>query len=264
LRLLDPDGGRFDLFAALAAQTAAEGEVEVRVDEGVKGAPPLLLRLVIRRKEPHQAQAEQKRLLKDARKRGAQPDPRSLEAAGYILLLASLPAKAFPAADVLALYRFRWQIELAFKRMKSLAGLGELPAKNPELAQAWIYARLIAILLAEQSAGQVPDSPPSGPDKTDRQPVALAAHEDGPRQHPRRRPRPLAMANRPQRIRPPPTPPLRTATPPQKTVRPPEHMLNLALMPLVGVGDSQRSSSTLAIVSRTLNAEGARRSGASG
>jgi len=78
-----------------------------------------MLRLVIRRKEAEQAKAEQKRLLKDARS-GKQPDPRSLEAAKYILLLTSLPANTFPPADILALYRFRWQIELAFKRFKSL------------------------------------------------------------------------------------------------------------------------------------------------
>jgi len=103
---------------------------------------------------------------------------------------------------VLALYRFRWQIELAFKRMKSLAGLDALPAKKPALAQTWIYARLIAVLLAERSAGQVPDSPPSGPSKTRRKPVALAPHEDGPRQRPRRRARTMAVENSPQRLRP--------------------------------------------------------------
>jgi hypothetical protein len=204
LRLLHPDGACFDLFATLAAQSEQEGEVQVRVDEGTTEGPPaqpLILRLVIRRKDPDQAQAEQKRLLKDAKKRGKQPDPRSLEAAKYILLLTSLQPDSFSTADVLALYRFRWQIELAFKRMKSLAGLDALPAKKPELARAWIYARLIAILLAEQSAGQVPDSPPSEPRNTDREPIALAAHEDGPRQHPRRRSRTIAMANCPQRIR---------------------------------------------------------------
>jgi IS4 transposase len=90
-----------------------------------------MLRLVIRRKDPEQAEAEQKRLLKDAKKRGKQPDPRSLEAAKYILLLTSLPADVFPPADILAIYRLRWQIELAFKRFKSLAGLDLLPARNP-------------------------------------------------------------------------------------------------------------------------------------
>jgi Transposase DDE domain len=203
LRLLHPDGEPFDLFAALAAQAEQEGEVQVRIHEGTTEAPePLILRLVVRRKDPEQAQAEQKRLLKDARKRGKQPDPRSLEGAKYILILTSLPADTFSTADVLALYRFRWQIELAFKRMKSLAGLAELPAKKPKLAQAWIYARLIVALLAEQIAGQVPDSPPSGPGKTRRKPIALASHENGPRRNPRCRSRTIAVARRSQRIRP--------------------------------------------------------------
>jgi IS4 transposase len=203
LRLLQPDGEPFDLFAALAAQAEQEGEVRVRIHEGTTGVPPpapLILRLVVRRKDPEQAEAEQKRLLKDARKRGKQPDPRSLEAAKYILILTSLPADTFSTTDVLALYRFRWQIELAFKRMKSLAGLAALPAKKPELAQAWIYARLIVALLAEQIAGQVPDSPPSGPGKTHPKPIALASHENGSRRNPRRRSRTIAVAHCSQRL----------------------------------------------------------------
>ena len=204
LRLLQPDGEPFDLFAALATQAEQEGEVHVRIHEGATGAPPpqpLILRLVIRRKDPEQAEAEQKRLLKDAKKRGKQLDPRSLEAAKYVLVLTSLPANIFSAADVLALYRFRWQIELAFKRMKSLAGLARLPAKDPELAQAWIYARLIVGLLAEQIAGKVPDSSPSGHGKTDRKPIALASHENGPRQHTPRHSWTIAVADRSQFLR---------------------------------------------------------------
>jgi Transposase DDE domain len=196
LRLLQPDGEPFDLFAALAAQAEQEGEVQVRIHEGRTGAPPsepLSLRLIIRRKDPEQAEAELKRLLKDAKKRGKQPDPRSLEAAKYILLLTSLPTDAFPAPDILTLYRFRWQIELAFKRFKSLAGLDMLPAKKPELARAWIYARLIVAIIAEQIAGQVPDSSPSGPGNTTRKPIALASHEDSPRDHLRRHSRPTSV-----------------------------------------------------------------------
>jgi hypothetical protein len=195
LRLLQPNGEPFDLFAALAAQAEQEGEVQVRIYEGVSEVTPLeplILRLVIRRKDPEQTEAEQKRLLKDAKKRGKQSDPRSLEAAKYILLLTSLPATVFPPSDILALYRFRWQIELAFKRFKSLAGLDQLPAKKPELARAWIYARLIVAIIAERIAGQVPDSSPSGLDNTTRKPIALASHEDRPgydsRSHPRTTP----------------------------------------------------------------------------
>jgi hypothetical protein len=46
----------------------------------------------------------------EAKRRGKQPDPRSLEAANYILFLTSLPSDAFPPADILTLYRFRWQL----------------------------------------------------------------------------------------------------------------------------------------------------------
>ncbi|ARM86845.1 IS4 family insertion sequence transposase protein [Rhizobium sp. CIAT894] len=196
LRLLQPNGEPFDLFAALAAQKEQESELMVRIHEGVKAAVPLVLRLVVRHKDPQQVEAEQTRLLKAASKRGKQPDPRSLEAAKYILLLTALPVATFPPADILTLYRFRWQIELAFKRFKSLAGLDNLPAKKPELAQAWLFARLIVAITAEQIAGQVPDSSPSGYANPKGKPIALAAHEDGPGHHSRRHPRATAVAGR--------------------------------------------------------------------
>src|SRR5580692_10934309 len=211
LRLLQVNGEPFDLFAALAAQTEQEGEVKVRIHEGTTQAPPLaplILRLVIRRKDPEQAETERQRLLKDAKKRGKQPDPRSLEAAKYILLLTSLPADAFPPADILTLYRFRWQIELAFKRFKSLAGLDQLPAKKPELARTWIYARLIVAVIAEQIAGQVPDSSPCGPDKDGGKSITLAPHEDSARHRLRRYSRTSSVANRPKRLHPNPPSPL--------------------------------------------------------
>lgn len=201
LRLCAPDGAPFDLFAQLRAQVAAQGEHRVAVDEG--GAAPdglLGLRLVAWRKGPKEAAEARVRLRKEAARRGKVPDPRSLEAADYVLLLTSLPAETFPAADILDLYRLRWQIELAFKRFKSIAGLDDLPAKKPQLAKAWIYARLIAILLAERTAGEIPDSPPSAHRNRRAKPVALAKHEDGARQHPRRRSRGAAMEDNHRRL----------------------------------------------------------------
>ena len=211
LRLLQPNGEPFDLFAALAAQAEQQSEMQIRIHEGMTGAAPpqpLILRLVIRRKDPQQAEAEQQRLLKAAKKRGKQPDPRSLEAAKYVLLLTSLPAAIFPSADVLALYRFRWQIELAFKRFKSLAGLDMLPAKKPELARAWIYARLIVAIIAEQIAGQIPDSSPSGLGNATRKPIALAPHEDCLSHHLRRHSWTTPVADGLQPLHPTPSSPL--------------------------------------------------------
>jgi hypothetical protein len=204
LTLAHADGRRFDLFGVLRAQKRQTSEVKVRVDEGRKGTEPLELRLVIWRKSREQWRAEQSRLLKNAKKRGKKVDPRTLEAAKYVMLVTSLPADLFPASDVLAIYRFRWQIELAFKRMKSIAGLDELAAKKPELARAWIYARLIAFLVAERDAGEVPDSPPSE-SRIKRQrrakPVPLASPENGLCRGPRQHSWKTAMAGRSRRDR---------------------------------------------------------------
>lgn len=209
LRLLRPSGRPFDLFAALAAQRGPVGEVRVCVDEGATpGAGTSLpqtvpLRLVIGRKTAEATARTRQRLLKESRQKGKRPDPRSLQAAEYILLLTSLPAETFSSAQVLALYRLRWQIELAFKRMKSLAGLDTLPAKKPALARAWIHARLIALLLADRIAGQVPDPPPSAPRQPraaalrahhTAQPLKVAPHEARLDQHPGRHPRAMPVA----------------------------------------------------------------------
>ena len=52
--------------------------------------------------------------------------------------------------QVLDLYRLRWQIELVFKRMKSILGLGHLPKKDPLSAQAWLEGKLFTGLLIER------------------------------------------------------------------------------------------------------------------
>ena len=44
----------------------------------------------------------------------------------------------------------RWQIELAFKRMKSIMGLGHLPKKDPASARAWLHGKIFASLLVER------------------------------------------------------------------------------------------------------------------
>jgi IS4 transposase len=49
------------------------------------------------------------------------------------MLITSLPREAWPAERVLTFYRRRWQVELAFKRLKSLIGLEDLRVRYNEL-----------------------------------------------------------------------------------------------------------------------------------
>jgi hypothetical protein len=84
------------------------------------------------------------------RERGAGLQPQTLELAEYVVVFTSLSPQAVSAAQVLALYRGRWQIELVFKRLKSLLGVGELAKYDPDSAKAWLQAKLLTALLLER------------------------------------------------------------------------------------------------------------------
>ena len=67
-----------------------------------------------------------------------------------IWILTTVPGQALSALQVLALYRFRWQIELLFKRLKSLLHLDALPSRAGPTAKSWMLARLLAAALAQK------------------------------------------------------------------------------------------------------------------
>ncbi|MPZ21542.1 MAG: transposase, partial [Luteitalea sp.] len=90
-----------------------------------------------------------RRAVTSATKKRKRPDPRSLAAAQFVMVFTTLPATRLAAGDVLDLYRFRWQIELAFKRLKQLLKLSRLPHKDARAAQGWILAKLVVALLLE-------------------------------------------------------------------------------------------------------------------
>ena len=160
-KLLDRHGGRFDLIDHLRALPADRQIDDVPVQ--IAGADrPLGARLVIRRKAPEHVEAEIKRLRRAAAKNKRALDPRSLVAAEYVVLATSLD-EAYPADEILSLYRLRWQIELAFKRLKSLLHIDKLPSKTERGGLYWLYAHLILAIAVDASTQEVLDSFPSGP-----------------------------------------------------------------------------------------------------
>jgi hypothetical protein len=91
----------------------------------------------------------ERRAAKSSTKKGKKVDPRSLQAAHFVMVFTSLPQALLTGRDVLELYRYRWQIELAFKRLKQLLKFGRLPHKDPRSARTWIQAKLVVALLLE-------------------------------------------------------------------------------------------------------------------
>jgi hypothetical protein len=157
VNLFDTAGTRFDLIAALPEQGPAIVEHAVRIGAGQAATPA---RLILARKPAEAVERQHRRLRRKASKKGQKTDPRTIKAAGFMMVVTSLPADQATAEEIIGLYRLRWQIELAFKRLKSLGGFDELRADDPRLVRAWLLAHLIAAVLVEASLGEDLDSPP--------------------------------------------------------------------------------------------------------
>jgi hypothetical protein len=157
VQLFEAPRQRFDLFALLPDTGAAVVEHMVRIGDG-PGA--VTARLIIARKPPEAIERQHARLRRKASRSGKRTDPRTVRTAGFMMLLTSLSATQASAEEVVRLYRMRWQVELAFKRLKSLGGFAELRAYDIRLARSWLLAHLIAVVLIEASLSESLDSPP--------------------------------------------------------------------------------------------------------
>jgi hypothetical protein len=143
IRLLDADGSPLCLQSILARADAKEAQTIVTVP--LEGKAPLRARLLVRPLPSERAEIARRKLRKQASKKGRTVSAISLQLAGYFCVLTTLPETIAPDDVVFELYRIRWQIELFFKRAKSLLKLDRLRADDPQLVRAYILGKLIEI-----------------------------------------------------------------------------------------------------------------------
>jgi hypothetical protein len=150
LALEDALGQRVDVLAWLKQAGASsfsqpvERQVWLTTPQGRYS-----LRLIAAQLPPAALARAHRRVREQAWKKGRTPSEANLYAAGFILVLTNLPAADWSAQQVLALYRLRWQVELLFKRYKSLFHLDALRAHDPQLVQTYLLAKLLAALLLD-------------------------------------------------------------------------------------------------------------------
>jgi hypothetical protein len=157
-RWLDADGNPLDILAEFEKERAS-GLIDRPVWIGRKSGPALALRLVAVKKPPQAAEAARRAARRASMKAQEAIQQGTLAAAEWVILVTSLPAEAFSAGDILSLYRLRWRIELAFKRLKSLIGLKAPPGMDERSAKPYLWAHLLAILLLEPLIDEFEDSP---------------------------------------------------------------------------------------------------------
>ncbi len=146
----DAAGQRVEaLSLARGLRVGEVGEWDVSLVGPREGAVPVPGRIVILRK-PAIAAAKAERKAKRKGRSSRYVDKRTIEACHYVMLFTTLRKDILNARGIMELYRYRWQIEIAFKRHKQLLGLGALPHKSKEASQSWIMAKLILALLLEK------------------------------------------------------------------------------------------------------------------
>ena len=149
LPLFTPQGRRMPLLRRLAVlrQAGQIGEWAVYVHGPTR---VIAGRLCAIRKTAEAIKRAEKQLRRNASRDGEVLQPETLEYAKYIMVFSTFDPLTCSAAVILQWYRVRWQVELAFKRLKSLAQLGHLPKVDEQSARAWLYGKLFIALLTEQ------------------------------------------------------------------------------------------------------------------
>ncbi len=66
----------------------------------------------------------------------------------FVVAVTSIDDK-FSTVQILELYRMRWQIELVFKRFKSIFGGREFTARKEKSVKAWFYGKLLIAIICE-------------------------------------------------------------------------------------------------------------------
>jgi len=144
--LVTSDGQPFALLEHLRSLTGTKiGDWKVWVPFESTLLPG---RICAIKKNKEATEKARKKALKENGRKGAKVKPETIESAGYIFVFTTLDDEIKPAT-ILEMYRGRWQIELVFKRLKSIIGLGHLKKTDAEAAKAWIHGKLLVAFLIE-------------------------------------------------------------------------------------------------------------------
>ncbi|NIM17182.1 MAG: IS4 family transposase [Candidatus Aminicenantes bacterium] len=107
-------------------------------------------RLCAIRKSETAIELAKQKLIKNAKKKGYKLRPKTLVHAEYVTIFTTVNRHNFKADELLSLYRDRWQIELVFKRLKSILKISQLPKEEGESCIAWLHGKMLVALLAER------------------------------------------------------------------------------------------------------------------
>jgi hypothetical protein len=143
------DDQRFALLAQLR-QLRTAGKVREWPVWMRDGEQRVAGRLCAVRKSQQAIASAQRKIDRREQKHQHRVRPETREYARYVMIFTTLLAPMMGVAEVLEYYRFRWQIELVFKRLKSILAVGHLPKHDEQSSRAWLYGKLVVALLTQK------------------------------------------------------------------------------------------------------------------
>jgi hypothetical protein len=147
--MFSPDGKKMDLLKVIkAAGTNEAVDIPACVDLGDYGLGMRRLRVCVVKKSEADIEKAMKRIDRRDSKKQKETSDVARHFNEHVAVITSLPVDV-SADEALAAYRYRWQVELYFKRLKSLLEAGEIPKKRADCMEAWLNGKMILAILFE-------------------------------------------------------------------------------------------------------------------
>jgi Transposase DDE domain len=142
--ILTPAGAAIERIADLFEDPRGAVDREVVVGKEAR----LACRVVIWRAPAEVANRRRQRLIAAARDKGdAPPSRKRLDWCDWTIFVTNVPPEQLSVEEVGVLYRARWQIELLFRRWKSLGGIAEMIGATVVRQLVGLWSRLLAVLV---------------------------------------------------------------------------------------------------------------------
>jgi hypothetical protein len=153
----DENGNTFDIAGGFVHLRSGESS-EAAVFAVLPDKTRIPVRICVKRKDKEGCEKSRERLDRRASRKGNKLQEKTVAFNELIVVVTSLPASV-SADEVLEAYRWRWQVEIHFKRLKSILDFGDLPKKNPVTSEAWLNGKIMVALLIEAFIAKVSFSP---------------------------------------------------------------------------------------------------------
>ena len=141
----DPQGQPFHLLDWLRQQTAVQFERTILLGQKQQ----LVCRLLVERVPPAVVERRKRKLREYARKKQTPLSAELLALTEWTLLLTNIPSTLLSIPEALVLLRVRWQIELLFKRWKSLFQIDEWRSKDCWRILTELFAKLLSVVIEQ-------------------------------------------------------------------------------------------------------------------